>query len=741
MNALLVLSALMASQGAQTVAPTDSVADMHDDLQELVVVAKKEVIKSDGASLTYDLSEDDSTKGTSLLDALKKVPMVTVDGQDVVYINGDSNFKICVNGKEDPMLQANYSRIFKSMPADAVQKIEVITEPGAKYDAEGSGGVLNLITETKQRKDGYSGTVNASLSNRDYNLSFFGRMKYDKFSLDANVTYAGDSFSDQTTDQTHTNINDSSDINHRQLMKQNQRIGFNFLNAGLNASWEPNEKNLFTFGGSFMNLNGKIKGYHSTTGMYDRDDILQWQYSQNVSGNLKMLSASANASYQHSFDSAGHRLVLAYLYNFGRNPLDLTTETSDPINYEIYSPFTNNISLNYNREHTFQIDYANPFGGEKHKLEAGAKVIFRHNTATGESGAGDSPTSLTLNPELSVDMLQLQDIYALYAAYNGHFGNLSANAGLRYEHTRMGIRNRLDETENFTRHLNDLVPNAALTYLFSPASNLRLAYQMRITRPDIKQMSPYQQTAIGTMVQEGNPNLESEHSNRISLTYTNFGSILGGNIFADYKYTNNAITQFAYYNQGDEGSMILHQTTANIGHSQEFGLGGFLNVNLTQKMTFSVNGRLAYVKMISSSPLFKNHGWTGNYGANWNYTIPGDIKLSAYGGQTFHVIQLQGSYSGWYYYGLGLSKGFLNDKITVALNASSFLQSSTPFHSNTHSGNQHTYTDVYSKSWRVGISLTWNFGHLNSSAKRTDLYIDNDDIYSSGGNGNGGISI
>lgn len=738
MNTLLILSALAAAQAVET---PDSVADIYDNLDELVVVAKKELIKSDGASLTYDLSEDDSSKGLTLIDALKKVPMVTVDGQDNIYINGDSNFKIYVNGKEDPMMEANYSQLFKSMPADAVLKVEVITEPGAKFDAEGSGGILNLITETKQRKDGYSGSVNASLSNRDYNLSFFGRMKYDKFSLDANASYGATSFSDQTNDQTFTTVDDSSDANHRQVMSQLQKIGFYFVNAGLNASWEINEKNLFTFGGSFMNLDGSLKDYTSQTGMYNRADILQWQYRQRISGGLKMLSASANASYQHSFDTSGHRIVLAYLYNFGRNPMNLTTNTFDPVNFVIDSPYTANNNTNYNREHTFQADYANPFGGDKHKLEAGAKIIMRHNSAIGNTGYGISSEALFFPAEGAVDMTQNQDIYAIYGAYTGHFGDLTANAGVRYEHTRMGIRNKLDSSEDFTRRLNDVVPNAALTYSFSPASNLRLAYLMRISRPNIQQMNPYQLTALGTLIQEGNPDLESEHSNRISLTYTNYARILGGNVFLDYKYTNNALTPFAYYTMGEDGAIIHHQTTANIGHSQEFGLGGFLNVNITQKMSFSVNGRLAYVKMISDSPLFKNHGWTGNYGANWNYTLPRDIKLSAYGGQTFHVIELQGSHSGWYYYGIGASKSILNDKLTIAINASSFLQTSTRFHSEMHSGSQHTYQNNYSKSWRVGINLTWNFGHLNSSAKKADMIIDNDDLSSSSGNGNGGISI
>ena len=162
---------------------------------------------------------------------------------------------------------------------------------------------------------------------------------------------------------------------------------------------------------------------------------------------------------------------------------------------------------------------------------------------------------------------------------------------------------------------------------------------------------------------------------------------------------------------------------------------------MTPKMTFSVNGRAAYVSMQSVSPLLKNHGWTGNYGANWNYTAPQNIKLSAFGGQTVNLIQLQGSFSGWYYYGIGVSRSFLKkDALTVAVNASNFLEKKSDFSMTTHSGDYLYKLSVRQNSWHAGVQLTWNFGSLNGTTKKTDLNILNDD-HTEGNGGKGGISI
>ena len=153
----------------------DSVAGaMYEDLDEFVVTAEKPIIKSDGAKLTYDVEEDITSKGTTALDMLRKVPMVSVDGQDNIRINGQENFKIYVNGKEDAFLSANYQKVLKAMPAESISKVEVITDPDAKYDAEGTAGILNLITERSRKDEGYSGSLTANFSRLNAGASAFG---------------------------------------------------------------------------------------------------------------------------------------------------------------------------------------------------------------------------------------------------------------------------------------------------------------------------------------------------------------------------------------------------------------------------------------------------------------------------------------------------------------------------------------------------------------------------------------
>lgn len=720
----------------------DSLADFHTDLDEFVITAKKEIIKSDGANLTYDLAEDDSSKGLTLLDALRKVPMITVDGQDNIYINGESNYKVYVNGKEDPMLSANASTVFKSMPAASVCKIEVLTEPGAKYDAEGSAGIINLLTETKQRQDGYSGSLSASLTNQEWYAALFGRMKYDKFSADANIVYSENAFSSQENKSVFETLSLKDEQNYREILEQNQNVDYNFLRGTLNTSWEPNQSNLFTFGGSIQNMAADIRKLGGMTSMYSKEGELRWSNLKKMDGSLKFLSFNANASYQHNFNEKGHRLVFAYLLDFGRNPLSVNSETEDIFNFPTSLPYQIFFQSTYSREHTFQLDYANPFNGEKHKLETGVKAILRYNSAFGFSSYGTSFDDMTPDENNTSNIRQKQNIYAVYTAYSGHFGSWTVGGGLRYEHTDMGITDKLDDKISFTRRLNDLVPNAALTYNFSPASTLRLSYLMRISRPNINQMSPSKLDVLGTVVQEGNPDLKSEHSNRFSLTYSNYGRVLGGNVYLDYKFTSNAIENFNYYTLSDNNESVMHSTYANIGHISNIGLGGFLNINILSHMTLSLNGKVSFITMKSKSPDCSNSGWTGNYGINWNYTGPADIKYTIYGGQNVHMISLQGHSSGWYYYGLGISRDFLKEKnLNISLSASNFLAKYSTYKSYSYSPDYETKNIHHNKQWRVGLAVTWNFGKLRSQTKQTDLQISNDDRTEGGTNKGGGIGI
>ncbi|MBQ2398981.1 MAG: TonB-dependent receptor plug domain-containing protein, partial [Muribaculaceae bacterium] len=164
------------------------IKDSEEMLDEVEVVARKPIIKAEPDKLVYDLSEDPATKSNTIIEMLRKVPMVTVDGDDNIKVNGSGDFKVYVNGRPDPMLSQNAKEVLKAMPASAIKKIEVITEPGAKYDAEGVGGILNLVTETRTSTDGFLANFTAAASNRDATGTVYARAKQGKVTLSANYS-------------------------------------------------------------------------------------------------------------------------------------------------------------------------------------------------------------------------------------------------------------------------------------------------------------------------------------------------------------------------------------------------------------------------------------------------------------------------------------------------------------------------------------------------------------------------
>lgn len=708
---------------------TDTVTPGYTGLEELVVTARKEPIKSDGAKLTYDLEADDSTKGRTLLDALRNVPLITVDGEDNVRIKGDSNFKIYVNGKEDPMLTANASKMLKMIPAESISKIEVITEPGAKYDAEGTGGILNLVTERKQKSEGYTGNVSASAMTLGYaQVGLYGRMKKDNVTADANVNWFGSVFHEPLnySSETRNSLNNSD---YNTVIEGGQRAKVNYMDASVNMSWEPSEHNLFTFGGTYRNGLATIKEFSPVTSIYDARNTLVSRYMQDYSGPMRDMSVSGNVGYQHAFGDTGRSVSAAYRFNFGKQTFPLLSVNTDILNYPYFDDenrnITETISDSYNREHTAQIDYSNPWKEGNHSVDAGMKGIFRRNMALGSYLYGKDADMMTKDVSLSSHANQIQDVLAIYVTYTGKFDKLTTNAGVRYEHTRMGMDFPLGESTDFRSSLNDIVPNAALTYIFGPACNLRLAYQMRIQRPALWQLNPFHQVISPILVKTGNPDLSSERFNSLTLTYSNFGRVIGGNIGIGYSQANNSIEEYKYFID-----KVEYDTYGNFGLNRKAQMFGFINWNITPTMSLSVNAQMEYVNIKAHNiDNLKNHGWTGNFGANWNYSDPIKVKYTLYGGKSLRRVALQGNSSGFYYYGLSIGRNFLKDeKLNVTLAANNFLQKYITYKTYSKTDSSEIFTSYKNTAWNISLSVSWSFGQLSENVKKGSLEIDNDDV-------------
>ena len=711
----------------------------YHELQELVIEAERPVLQSDGATTTYNVEEDPSAESSTAMDILRKVPMVSVDGEGNIRLNGQSNFKMQVDGMENPMLQQYASQILNAMPASMIVKIEVITEPGAKQDAEGSAGIINFITQKKQNSDGYSGNIGMSVSNRSFGPSLYGIVKKNKVTVSANFNYQGSVMPQRG--ENHSVIDYLTGDSGSLETNTSQKTRFNFIGGNLNLSWEPNEKNLFTLGANVNNVHIGLNDILSETSMFGNTGTPLWGFSQDGSGKMNILSLSANASYRHNFAPEGNYLVFSYLFNFGDNDIRYHLLMNSVDNYLASDPFENRLSNSYNRGHTVQIDYANNFKSEHHLMEVGAKGIFRRNNALSKNYIGknqDSPQFLS-----NIDNIrQPQDIYAGYGSYTGKFGQLTALAGIRYEHTRMGITDLEDPKQSFTTYLNDWVPNAALTWQFDGMTNLRAAYQMRISRPSLDQVNPFELALNPFEVRTGNPDLKSERSHKITLSYTNFGRVFGGNIGLEYTLVNNAISGYTYMRTVGNNN-VLYTSYANIGKTNTAALTGFLNWSIIQHMNLSINGRLEYTTLKAPALGYSNHGWGGNIGGAWNYTAAKVNKFTAFGGWFARRLNVQGYNSSYYYYGVGASRDFLADRsLTIGINAINFLQKTISY--SNYARTDETISKFNGKNldaWNLGLSITWKFGSLQSKVKDTGVEVKNDDISTSSNKGEGSSGL
>ena len=689
-------------------------------LSAVVVTAKKKLVQSDGATLTYNVEDDPEATINSAIEMLRKVPMVTVDADDNIKVKGDSNFKILINGKEDPMLSGDVKTILKSMPAATIKKIEVITEPGAKYDAEGTGGILNIVTTGKQSLDGYLANVSARIANNNFGGSFYGRGKIDKVTASANINYVKSIDEGYTITGNTILENLTDDTNRYQTSDIRMKNKFNYTGANLNISWEPDTLNLITIQGN-VGRTGSRQISHENVNMKTVEMLPVWELNRDNNTKYQNLWAGANASYQHTFKKTGHYLVASYIFGYGNSSSDQTTYTFNDNGFTDDYPWRLQQSIGNDYRHTFQLDYVNPLSSTS-TIEAGLKGNWRRNSSKNSPFYGDLESDMAVNETERVEVSQFQDIMAAYLSYTGNFGKWNARAGVRYEYTRMGLDYKIGDYPDFSSNLNDVVPNVAVSYKIQDASNLRLAYQMRIARPGISQLNPYMNTMEINRVSYGNPNLESEKSNSVSLTYSNYGGKVGGSLGVSYDRVDNMITEYSFIEEN-----ILNSTYANIGHRQVFS--GNLNLQWSVIPMLNIgafiSGRYTGLKADSPELKAKNHGWSGNFNMNADYTFPFKLRLSAYGGGGTGWINLQGKGGGYSYYGLSLSRSFLkNDMMTLTASASNFI---TPYRSFSNTSQSETFysrSEYRFRQWSVNVGISFKFGSLKTDVRRTGAEIE-----------------
>lgn len=721
------------SQSPQPDTPADTIRTEEDytQLEDLVVVQRQKLVQSDGAKLTYNVSEDPESGSSNLLDILRKVPGVSVDGEENVKVNGQSSFKVLLNGREDPMLKGDLKNILKSLPAASIKKIEVISEPGAKYESEGIGGILNIITDSSRSLSGFMTQASAWVNGYQAGGYVNGRTKLNKVMLDATVNYNNGKVWPRRNTSTRELEYLGNSPYSGQTIEQSAKGGWDYTGARLGMSWEPDTLNLFTFSANYGYNTWGGSGNDTRT-MWRRDLTREWSLYRDFSYDGVYTGVGVQASYQHNFGREGHALVISYGYDYAHQKKHESYSLEYLAGTGSDSPFSMTRGNSDYSSHVVQVDYTNRLG-KRHLLEAGAKMNLNDNGAFSENLYGPSQEEAQIFSPATVKMNQLKDIYAVYGSYTGNFAKWSVKGGLRYEHTRMGSRYHIGDYTDFTKHLNDIVPNAAISYNIAAATNIRLAYQMRISRPQLYQVNPFVEAVTPGQISYGNPDIRSEKGHTFSLAYSNYEGKLSGTAKLLYRYVANGVTDIMFMKND-----ILNITYANSGNSHMAMLELNADWSITPSLQWSAYASGNYVHMRAESELLKakSHGWQANVNTNLTYTLPCRMRLSAGGGFWSPWIDLnsRGTSNG-YYYNIGASRSWLkDDALTVQVNATSFLPAHrTNSYKQQDSSVIFRYTGRFSQ-WNVGMSISFRFGGLKSGLKKTSANIEKEES----GSGNSG---
>ena len=721
---IVLLSLLMAARvgiaTAQTQKDSTSVSNdsitWNKELEGVVIKAQKQLIKQEIDRIAYDVQSDEESKTQTVIDMLRKVPMVTVDGQDNILVKGNSSFKVYKNGHLDPSLTKNAKEVLKAMPATMVKRIEVITDPGAREDAEGVDAILNIVMVNGSKIQGLTGVVSASytsLNHPNFYTSLTGQMGKLLLSVDYGFSKMTDKDSYNRTEVDRTYLN----TGNRMLSNSESSNPGDIHYTNLNASYDIDSLNLISasFGGYFYKLN--VQGDGSTWLGHDDQPIYSYNNHYWMPG-YQHHSWNGRLDYEHKTQRKGERLTLSYMLALTRQHTDQENTYTELMNVPF--PYSGSMMKERERftEHTFQADWLRPLG-KGHQLEIGAKYIDRNNNSHNTQDFYDTDM-LTSN-----EFQHTTRVLAGYADYIYKRNKWSARAGLRYEYSFMQGSYPDGKGESFDKHLGDWVPQATLKYQLTDAQSLKLNYTTSINRPGISYLNPAA-SITPTVVSQGNPNLESSHTQRLSLIYSYILPKLTFQFAPAYSFSSGGISSV----QTAKGD-VRYTTYDNILRYRRFSVEQYVQWKPFDGTTLIINNNLRYEHNENPNLGYCTHGWSDIGYVHLTQKLPWKLRLYlSVNGKIGHspsgVYYIQHS---WYNYYASLQRSFLKgDRLTVRLGANSPFDKYLPSVAETVNGNYRDYQQSWNRGRCFTISVNWRFGSLKSSVKKTEHSIENDDV-------------
>lgn len=705
-------------------------------LNEVTVTGQRATMKLEVDRKSFDVGQLISNAGQSASDVLDNVPSIEVDNDGNVSLRGNSSVEVWINGKASGLTSDNRAQILQQLPAESIDRIEVIDNPSAKFSAEGSAGIINIVLK-KDRKAGYYGSVQAGGDTRGgANTSF--NVNYNSRLIDSyiNLGYR------HRANTGHMESQQTSDTYNQTYDSDSKQRGNNFFTRA-GVTLHATTKDDFSLSGMLMHGGGNSHSYTPYIYTAVANGLNNYQLDRINRSRTGMDMRYGEFNYRHSFNDKHFIDFTADLSSWKMNGDNWYQDSTvvvgiDDVTYSYqYRPQYIN---NHRKE--LKLEYENQVT-KNFKIEAGYNGNFsRENTPqesymdnTSFDGTNASEDKLFFNR-----FIYKQDLHAFYTTLSYKFGALSLMGGLRGEYWRVNTESYTWEQEHdaslreqpFKKDYFQLFPSVFMSWQMTETQQLQLNYTRRLRRPWGGQLNSFRDTRDATTVSFGNPYLTPEFSNSFSLNYLkqwNDHSLL---VSAYYRPTTDVIQRISYKNQEDG---LFYQTSMNVAKSVSTGLEMTVKNKLWRILDLTTSANAYYYRLNGFSYDIDGQTVTGNSDHNftWNarmtasLMLPYDISIQTTGRYTARQVITQGYRKANYSIDFGARKNFFNKMFTLSVNCRDLLDSRR-FETFT-SGPNFTRHQINRRGGRrMSMTLTWNFGNMKQKKRPNKSHNSENDM-------------
>lgn len=683
-------------------------------LDEVQVIGQKSQMKFEIDKKVFNVDQNIASTGGTASDVLSNIPSVEVDNEGEVSLRGSSNVTVWINGKASGLSADNRAQILEQMPAESIEKIEVITNPSAKYSPEGTAGIINIVLK-EDRKAGYYGSVQAGVDTQGgYNAS--GNINYSSGKLEA---YASLGYRKRKREGGgYTNRINTADDSYLNQTSDNSGSGGNvFTRLGL--TWHMTRKDQFSVDGFGMFGSRTNKNTINYTSNVPGSFLSSQRFSDSDND---MNGGNVELGYKRIINKKSNLDVTASFNSWGMNNTSIYNQHSLYEGGDRISSYQRQKNDIRNNNWEFQADYVNNLT-DNSKVEAGYKGTLSRENSPVETYSGVTESSAVQDEKLYNRFLYNQDIHALYATYSGRWNKFGYQMGLRGEYSKVNTRSLgygqdKKEVEPYKKDYFSIFPSIFLSYALPKENEIQVNYTRRISRPWGGQLNPFINITDSTNISYGNPKLSPQYSNAFELNYIkNWEKHMLS--FSGYYRTTDDVIQHIRYLDGN----VMKSTPENIAKTRSAGvelvgknkLFNFLDLTTTVNLFYYKLDGFSYLPQGAEEPVMgspeEDFSWNARIIAN--FMLPYAISLQLTGSYNAKQVIAQGYRKANYSLDAGIRKSFFDRKLSVSINGRDLLDSRKWATVTSGTGFRQE-----AKNWRggrtIGFTVTYSFGNMRA---------------------------